>query len=75
LLGIAAIWRDHPDVGEAFTLLTGLPGDDVKPYHHRQIVLIPPQRWADWLDPKVPSRELLAPAPRGFLRVEAAPAA
>ena len=74
LIGIAAIWRDHPEVGEAFTLLTGLPGEDVKPYHHRQIVLIPPSRWADWLDPKVPSRDLLVSTPPGFLRVEPAPA-
>ena len=55
LIGIAAIWRDHPEVGEAFTLLTGLPGEDVKPYHHRQIVLVPPQRWAQWLDPACPA--------------------
>lgn len=74
LIGIAAIWRDHPEVGEAFTLLTGLPGEDVKPYHHRQIVLVPPQRWAEWLCPGVPSRDFLVPAPPGFLRVEAAPA-
>ena len=75
LIGIASIWRDHPDVGEAFTLLTGLPGEDVKPYHHRQIVLIPPQRWADWLDTRMPSSDFLVPAPPGFLNVEAAPAA
>ena len=74
LIGIAAIWRDHPAVGEAFTLLTGLPGEDVQPYHHRQIVLVPPARWADWLNPKVPSAELLQATPPGFLRVEAAPA-
>ena len=74
LIGIAAIWRDHPDVGEAFTLLTAEPGEDVKPFHHRQIVLVPPERWRDWLDPKVPSRDLLAPTPPGFLSVEAAPA-
>ena len=29
---------------------------DVKPCHHRQIVLIPPQRWADWLDAAVAER-------------------
>ncbi|MDQ3478946.1 MAG: SOS response-associated peptidase family protein [Pseudomonadota bacterium] len=73
LIGIAALWRDHPDVGEAFTLLTAEPGEDVKPIHHRQIVLIPPQRWADWLDPSVPSRDLLMPTPANFLSVEAAP--
>lgn len=75
MLGIAAIWRDHPQVGEAFTLLTGEPGEDVVPFHHRQIVLIPPERWTDWLDPSVPSGDLLAPTPAGFLRVAPAPAA
>ena len=73
LIGIAALWRDHPEVGEAFTLLTAEPGEDVRPFHHRQIVLIPPQRWADWLTPAVPSRDLLVPTPPGFLRVDAAP--
>ncbi len=74
LIGIAAIWRDHREVGEAFTLLTAEPGEDVKPFHHRQIVLIPPQRWSEWLNPAIPSRELLVPTPAGFLRVDAAPA-
>ena len=74
LIGIAAIWRAHPDVGEAFTLLTSEPGEDVKPYHHRQIVLVPPARWSAWLDPSVPSRDLLVATPPGFLRVAAAPA-
>lgn len=75
LIGIAGIWRDHPEVGEAFTLLTAAPGADVQPFHQRQIVLIPPARWSDWLDPAVPSRDLLVPTPPGFLRVEPAPAA
>lgn len=74
LIGIAAVWRDHAEVGEAFTLLTAEPGEDVKPFHHRQIVLIPPKRWGDWLNHAIPSRELLVPTPPGFLRVEAAPA-
>ena len=64
------------EVGEAFTLLTGLPGEDVKPYHHRQIVLIPPQRWADWLDPRYSEPRFAGDRrPPGFLNVEAAPAA
>lgn len=73
LIGIAGIWRDHPEVGEAFTLLTAEPGDDVKPLHHRQIVLIPPDRWRDWLDPSVKSRDLLVPTPPGILTLSAAP--
>jgi putative SOS response-associated peptidase YedK len=73
LIGIAALWRAHPEVGEAFTLLTAEPGEDVKPFHHRQIVLLPPERWSAWLDPAVPSRGLLTPTPPGFLKVEPAP--
>ena len=75
LIGIAAIWRAHAEVGEAFTLLTAEPGEDVRPLHHRQIVLVLPARWRDWLDPAVPSRDLLVPTPPGFLTVAPAPAA
>lgn len=34
---IAGIWRDTPEVGEAFTMLTMEPGPDIAPYHDRQI--------------------------------------
>ena len=70
MLGIAAIWRAHPDVGEAFTLLTAEPGPDVAPLHHRQIVLIDPADWKRWLDGSVPSKDLLRPSAAGFLTVE-----
>jgi hypothetical protein len=30
---IAGIWRSHPEIGEAFTMLTMEPGEDVAPYH------------------------------------------
>ena len=72
LLGIAGITRQHPEVGEAYTLLTAEPGPDVAPYHRRQIVLLHPDRWKDWLDSKVPSNELLRPSERGYLNVERA---
>ena len=71
LLGIAGITRVSP-VGEAFTLLTAEPGPDVAPLHARQIVLIDPAEWARWLDPSVPSSELLRPSVANFLRVERA---
>ncbi|HVF37894.1 MAG TPA: SOS response-associated peptidase family protein, partial [Sphingomicrobium sp.] len=74
LLGIAAIWRANAEVGEAFTLLTAEPGADVAPYHRRQIVLLGPADWMRWLDPNVPSSELLTPSPAGFLKVEPASA-
>ena len=72
MLGIAGIWRAHPSVGEAFTLLTAEPGPDVAPLHHRQIVLLDPADWASWLDGAVPSKDLLRPSPAGFLAVEQA---
>src|SRR3546814_8239380 len=34
---IAGIWRQGP-AGEAFTMLTMDAGEDVAPYHHRQII-------------------------------------
>jgi len=51
LLGIAAVTRTMPDVGEAFSLLTAEPSEEVKPFHHRQIILPKPAYWLDWLDP------------------------
>jgi len=68
--GIAGLWRNVPDVGEAFTMLTVEPGPDVAPYHNRQIVVLPPARFGAWLDPQVPARETLQPLPAGSLDVE-----
>ena len=72
MLGIASVWRRHPDVGEAFTLLTAEPGPDVAPYHGRQIVLLPPDSWRDWLDHTLPSKDMLVPTAAGMLSVAAA---
>jgi len=66
---IAGIWRSHPEIGEAFTMLTMEPGEDVAPYHSRQIVALPRERWADWLDPAVPAADVLTPLPGGSLPV------
>jgi putative SOS response-associated peptidase YedK len=65
---IAGIWRESA-VGEAFTMLTIEPGEDVAPYHSRQIVPLPRERWAAWLDPQVPAAEVLTALPRGSLEV------
>jgi len=62
---IAGIWRQHPVVGEAFTMLTLPAGPDVLPYHKRQIVVLERDRWADWLDPDVPSADVLRTLPAG----------
>lgn len=66
---IAGIWRSHPEVGEAFTMLTAEPGDDVAPYHHRQIIPLAREQWADWLDASVPARDVLRVLPQGSLPV------
>jgi len=73
MLGIAALIRNSPEVGEAYTLLTMPPGPDVAPLHGRQIVLLPPDRWADWLDGKASSRDLFQPLPEGTLSASPAP--
>jgi putative SOS response-associated peptidase YedK len=66
---IAGIWRSHPEVGEAFTMLTMQAGEDVAPYHHRQIIPLRVEQWADWLDPSVPAKDVLRHLPKGSLPV------
>jgi len=66
---IAGLWRRAADE-ERFTMLTVAPGPDVAPYHDRQIVPLPPPAWRAWLDPFVPSADLLVPGPTGVLAVE-----
>lgn len=51
----------------AFAMLTTEPGPDVKPYHHRQIVALPPDNGMDWLSLSRPEAEILAPPPKGTL--------
>jgi len=69
---IAGLIRTHPEVGEAFTLLTGPPGPDVELYHNRQIVLLRPDQWRKWLDGSAKSVDLLKPTGPGQLAVAAA---
>ncbi|WP_420142806.1 SOS response-associated peptidase [Sphingomonas sp.] len=66
---IAGIWRSHPEIGEAFTMLTMDAGPDVAPYHHRQIIPLSRDQWADWLDPSVPAEEILRHLPPDSLPV------
>jgi putative SOS response-associated peptidase YedK len=69
---IAGLWRATAEAGEAFTMLTTPPGPDVAPYHNRQVAVLAPERWAAWLDPAVPAREVIGVCPAGTLRVEKA---
>lgn len=66
---IAGIWRAQADGSEAFTMLTMEPGDDVAPYHSRQIIPLRPDQYSDWLDPAVPAHDFLVPLPKGSLDV------
>lgn len=65
---IAGIWRKSPS-GEAFTMLTMDAGPDVAPYHHRQIIPLARDQWADWLDPAAPAQDVLKWLPKGSLPV------
>jgi putative SOS response-associated peptidase YedK len=67
---IAGIWRETPEVGEAFTMLTMEPGPDIARYHDRQIVILDRSAWADWLDPSVSAKSLIKSLPPGTLQVE-----
>ena len=62
-LAIAGLIRD-----DRFTLLTGEPGPDIAPYHHRQIVILHRREWAAWLDTSRPAPPL-SPLPAGSLKV------
>jgi putative SOS response-associated peptidase YedK len=64
--------RDHPEVGDAFTLLTVPPGPDIAPYHNRQVALLDPPHWRAWLDGSARSADLLHPSAAGGLAVAAA---
>ena len=62
---MAGIVRDG-----AFSLLTTSPGEDVAPYHDRQVVVLPPDQGPDWLDLARPQEDLLRPLAAGALTVE-----
>lgn len=66
---IAGIWRDDPQVGEAWSMLTCPPGPDIAPYHDRQVVVLAPHDFTRWLDPATPAAALCRPLPPGSLSV------
>ena len=48
------------------------PGEDIAPYHNRQIALLTPPQWMPWLDHSAKSVEMLSPNSPGTLNVSAA---
>jgi putative SOS response-associated peptidase YedK len=68
---IAGIVRqDAIDRALCFTMLTTQPGEDVAPYHDRQVVVLRPADWGAWLDLTRPEAELLRPLPTGSLKAQ-----
>ena len=57
------------DGGDAWAMLTTEPGSDVATYHARQVVVLGPGDWAQWLDGPEPE-SVLRPSPAGTLTVE-----
>lgn len=53
-----------------FSMLTTAPGDDVRPYHDRQVVVLAADEGRDWLDLTRPQADILRAAPGGTLAVE-----
>jgi putative SOS response-associated peptidase YedK len=70
-VAIAGLVRANPDVGEAFTLLTVPPGEDIQPYHQRGVALLKPPQWKAWLDGSARCLDVLRPSEAGSLTVSA----
>jgi putative SOS response-associated peptidase YedK len=71
VFAIAGLWREA--AGEAaFTMLTVNPGPDIEPFHDRQVVALPPERWGDWLYLRGPEQDILQALPADSLAVELA---
>ena len=69
----AGLWdRAHPEGHdgplESFTLATCAPGEDVKPYHHRQPVILTAEQAVSWLDLEADGKALLRHSEPGTLR-------
>jgi putative SOS response-associated peptidase YedK len=70
VMGIAGLWSEDKDGALSFTMLTTEPGPDIAPIHDRQVCVLKPEQWADWLFLTKPEAELLVPLPEGTLVVE-----
>jgi putative SOS response-associated peptidase YedK len=70
---VAGLWRAGAAKGEdAWTMLTCAPGPDIAPYHDRQIVILRPPDWGQWLFGQGNEANLLQPLPAAALAVERA---
>jgi putative SOS response-associated peptidase YedK len=76
VMGLAALW-DRTTLNDGTTLescsiITTEPNDVTAEYHDRMPVILMPNQYDAWLDPKTPEKELLAmlkPCPPDFLEI------
>jgi putative SOS response-associated peptidase YedK len=78
LMAFAGIWQPglpEADIPDSVAIVTTRANAVVAPVHHRMPVILPPERFDAWLDPKPaePSalQPLLGPAPDGVLHATA----
>ena len=61
--GLWETWRgpdkDDSTYVESCTIITGAPNDKMAEIHHRMPIMLPPDRWDDWLDPELNDLEQL----------------
>ncbi len=72
---IAGLWdraETADGVVESFTMLTSAPGEDMRPYHDRQVVVLRPETYRTWLTLGADVAQLLSPLPGGSFHVERA---
>ncbi len=80
--GLWEVWRpkdtardegDDGDVIRSCTIITGQPNEKIAEIHDRMPVMLPPDKWAEWLDPEnddlATLGKLLVPAPASLLAV------
>ncbi|WBX83522.1 SOS response-associated peptidase family protein [Sphingosinicella microcystinivorans] len=66
----AGMWRPATDDWpEAFAALTTEAGPDVAPYKDRQLAVVRPEDWEDWLRQRRGVEDLLRPFPKGSFEI------
>jgi len=73
--GIWDVWK-APDVPAVHScaIITVAANEDVRRFHDRMPAILPPEQFADWLNPSTnldTARRLLQPAPIGLLQAQA----
>lgn len=72
LAGLWEDWTDHVEHYRSFTILTTQANTVMQPIHDRMPVILPPDAWNRWLNPKPDHPtgldDLLRPAPDDYLQ-------